>query len=271
MVQKIFRNRAMKRRFCGHFLLLSVAAFYLFLYLPFILLIIFSFNNDPFVFHWQGFTTQWYAHLFKSIEIRSAFQNSVIVASISAVLSLCMGTLLVCYAVKNVVTKLQPLFYAILIIPEIIVAVSMLGYFAHIGVPVGFTTLIAGHTLLGLGYVVPMVYDRFLALDKRLLEAAYDLGASRTQVIRTIIIPLLRPTLFSSALLTFIVSFDDFVISFFCAGGSAQTLPMYIFAIIKAGMSPVVAALATMLLILSSLLVAMFSILNARSSQESIQ
>src|ERR1700722_14593900 len=131
----------MKQGWASHFLLLSAVSFYLFLYLPFVLLIIFSFNNDPFVFHWQGFTTQWYSHLFKSEEIRQAFQNSVIVASVSALLSLCMGTLFVCYAIRNVVKQLQPVFYAILIIPEIILAVGMLGYFAHLGVPLGFTTL----------------------------------------------------------------------------------------------------------------------------------
>jgi spermidine/putrescine transport system permease protein len=131
----------------------------------------------------------------------------------------------------------------------------MLSFFYFIAVPFGFTTLIAGHTLLGLGYVVPIVYTRFSSLDKRVIEAAYDLGATREQVIRTIIIPLLRPALLAGGLLAFIISLDDFVFSFFCSGGSAQTLPIYIFAMIKTGASPLIAVISTFLLVVSSLLI----------------
>ncbi len=243
-------------------LVLSVILFYIFLYLPIVLLILFSFNNDPYIFHWQGFTTQWYRVLLHSTEIRYAFQNSLLVAITSTILSLLLGTLFVCYASRTLTVRLQPLFYTILTIPEIMVAVSMLIFLGYLQIPLGLTTLIVGHTLLGLGYIVPMVYDRFSDLDSRVIEAAYDLGATRSQVVRTIIIPLLRPALFSAGILVFIISLDDFVLSFFCAGGTTQTLPMYIFAMIKSGASPVVAALATVMLLFSSLLVCIFSLFN---------
>lgn len=257
----------MKKMWNNRFFIVWMASFYLFLYLPFILLFIFSFNSDPFVFHWRGFTTRWYEMLFNLVEVRQAFYNSVLIAVTSSLMSLCMGTLFVSYAMQYVVGRLQPLFYAILVIPEIIVAVGILGFCTYVGISLGFISLIIGHTLLGLGYVVPMVYDRFIELDKRLVEAAYDLGATHFQVVRTVIIPLLRPVLLSSGLLVFIVSFDDFVISFFCAGGACQTLPMYIFMIIKSGASPVVAALGMMLLMVSCVAVFIFSFLHVRNRE----
>jgi spermidine/putrescine transport system permease protein len=242
----------------------SIIVIYLFLYLPILVLILFSFNSDPNVFYWKGFTTKWYVKLFREGEIWDAFQNSIIVALSATCLSVTMGTLLVCFSSRKTLRTVQPLFFSILAIPEIVIAVSMLSIFYFFDVMFGFTTLIAGHALLGLGYVVPIIYGRFVELDKRIMEAAYDLGATRGQVIRTIIIPLLRPALFASGLLTFIVSFDDFVFSFFCAGGSAQTLPIYIFAMIKTGASPVVAVLSTLLLALSSILACFVSLLHIR-------
>lgn len=248
-----------------HSYLLSmwVANFYLFLYIPFVLLCVFSFNSDPFVFYWRGATTHWYSMVLGLDEVRGAFYNSFMIAFLSALLSLIMATLFVSYATRTTLTRLQPLFYSILIIPEIVIAVGFLALCNIVNVGLGLTPLVIGHTLLGLGYAVPMIYERFVDLDNRLLEAAYDLGASRSQVISTIIIPLLRPALLSSFLLTFIVSFDDFVISFFCAGGSVQTLPLYIFTLIKSGASPAVAALGMLLLGMSSLVVCLFSFFDA--------
>lgn len=252
----------MKSRSSTYALTLSVILFYIFLYLPIVLLTLFSFNNDPYVFHWRGFTAQWYYMLLHSTEIQQAFQNSFIVAVTATLLSVLLGTLFVCYASFKLSSALQPLFYTILTIPEIMVAVGMLICFGYLEIPLGLTTLIAGHTLLGLGYIVPMVYDRFVDLDRRVIEAAYDLGATRGQVVRTIIIPLLRPALFSAGILVFIISLDDFILSFFCSGGTTQTLPMYIFAMIKSGACPVVAALATVILLFSSILVCIFSLFN---------
>lgn len=243
---------------------LMVGLFYLFLYLPMLILVFFSFNSDPYVFYWKSFTTKWYFKLFKSIEVWDALKNSIIVALTSTALSTLMGAVFVCYAGRRVVGQLQPLFYAILAMPEIVLAVSMLSFFSFTAVPLGFTTLIAGHTLLGLGYVVPIVSMQFIELDRRTIEAAYDLGATPSQVVRTIIIPLLRPALIAGGLLSFIISLDDFVFSFFCAGGSEQTLPMYIFAMIKAGASPVIAALSSIMLLFSSVLVLLFFALHLR-------
>ena len=121
-----------------------------------------------------------------------------------------------------------------------------------------------GHTLLGLGYVVPILHSRFQELDKRYMEASLDLGATESQTIAWVIIPLLLPSLLAAALLVFVLSFDDFLISFFCSGGSTQTLPIYIFVMIRSGATPMINALSTILLVVSSLLVLIFSSLKIK-------
>jgi spermidine/putrescine transport system permease protein len=133
-----------------------------------------------------------------------------------------------------------------------------------LSVPLGKVTLIAAHTVLGLGYTVPVLYARYQELDYRLIEASLDLGATYSQTFFRVILPLIRPALIVGALLVFIISFDDFVLSYFCAGPSAQTLPLYILSMLRSGVSPVVNALATGLLVLSSALVVLFCSLTVR-------
>ena len=240
-----------------------VVAMYFFLYLPILVLILFSFNNSNFPYEWKGFTLRWYIELFYSVEVWDALKNSLIVALSSVVLSLVMGVSAVLYARKRL-AKFFILFYGTLAIPEIVLAVGLLSFFSFFSIPFGLITLIASHTLMGLGYVVPLVYTRFSELDYVLTEASMDLGATRAQTYWRIIIPLLSPALLASGLLVFIISLDDFIISFFCSGASTQTLPMYIFSMIRAGASPVVSALSTLLLVVSSILVLIFSSLQLK-------
>lgn len=257
------QNKTFLSQYCFPFLVLSL---FLFLYIPIIVLISFSFNDNPYTYQWSGFTLEWYRELFASIEIWDALKNSVIVALSSVVLSLVMGVLLVFYSAHTFFKKAFVLFYGNLVIPEIVLAVGMLSAFSFFVIPLGLTTLIAGHTLLGLGYVVPMIHSRFVELDVRYAEASMDLGATQGQTLRKVILPLLSPALFTAALLVFIVSLDDFIISFFCAGASTQTLPMYIFSMIRSGASPVVSALSTVLLVVSSMLVLVFSWLQIKKT-----
>ena len=245
---------------------LFVAGIYLFLYVPIIILVLFSFNNSTFPYVWKGFTLRWYSELWASTQVWDALKNSLLVACTSAVLSLTMGVLAVLYATRSWLARFFVLFYATLAIPEIVLAVGLLSFFSFFSVPFGLTTLIAAHTLMGLGYVVPLVQARFSELDYALTEASMDLGATRAQTFWRVIIPMLFPALFASALLVFIISLDDFIISFFCSGGSTQTLPMYIFSMIRSGTTPVVNALSTMLLLVSSLLVLLFSSLNIKKT-----
>ncbi|MCB1072202.1 MAG: ABC transporter permease subunit [Chlamydiales bacterium] len=239
--------------------LFIVMGSYLFLYLPILILIIFSFNTKSFPSPWDQFTFKWYHELFNSSAIWRSFTNSLIVACISTTLSLLMGIFLIFFRAQGGrIQKALPLFYGNLIIPETMLAISLLSYFTLFKIELGMPTLIVAHTVLGLGFVIPILYTRYLQLDRRLTEASEVLGAAPFQTFIKITLPLLRPTLLATGLLIFILSFDDFILSYFCAGTSVQTLSLYLLSMLRSGISPIVNALSTILLLLSSLMVMLF-------------
>lgn len=238
---------------------------YLFLYVPIFILIILSFNQSAYSHTWSGFSLKWYEELFASVEVWHALQNSLIVACCAVLLSLVMGTLLVFYT-RNNLRHMNLLFYGTLAAPEIVLAVSLLSVFVYFMVPLGLMSLIIGHTLIGLGYVVPMLNARMQEMDASLIEAAMDLGATQGYTLQSVVLPFLRPTLIGAGLLVFIISFDDFIIAFFCAGATAQTLPLYIFSVIRSGATPMINALSTLMLCVSGLLVLLFSLFTVRKT-----
>lgn len=246
--------------------LIFIAATYLFLYVPIVVLLVFSFNTEGFPSPWQGFTWKWYQELFEATHLWNAFFNSLIVAIFSTLISLTMGIFLIFYAAQGGrIGKFLTLFYGNLVIPETVLAVSLLGFFSLISVPLGLMTLILAHTVLGLGFVIPIIYARFLELDNRITEASLVLGATPIQTFFKVTLPLLRPSLIATGVLVFIVSFDDFILSYFCAGSSAQTLSLYILSMLRSGISPIVNALSAVLLVLSSLLVFVIFSLKTRT------
>jgi len=247
-----------------HFLL--IALLYLFLYIPIIVLLVFSFNSEGFPAPWNQFTLRWYEELFSSAHLWTAFGNSLLIASLSTSISTLSGILLIFYASQGgKIGKSVVLFYGNLVIPETVLAVSLLGFFTFISLPLGLTTLIISHTVLGLGFVIPLSYARFLELDPKLKEASLVLGATPRQTFFKVTLPLMLPTLVTSALLVFILSFDDFILSYFCAGSSFQTLSLYILSMLRSGVSPVVNALSALLLFLSSVCVWLFFSFKSRS------
>ncbi len=254
------------RGLARYFFILFVGAVYLFLYVPLFVLAVFSFNSNRFTFEWHGFTLQWYTELWHSSEVWIALQNSFIVAISSVFLSVTMAALFVFFGTRSYVRRTLIIFYTNLVIPEIMLAVGLLSLFYFFSIPLSLITLIAAHTVLGFGYAVPVLYENYRDLDKRYMEASMDLGATAWQTFRLIVLPLLSPALMASASLVFIISFDDFLVSFFCSGGNTQTLPMYIFALIHSGASPVVSALSTVLLIASSFLVFTYLSLHVKRS-----
>ena len=240
---------------------------FLFLYVPMAILVIFSFNDGLFPSPWQGFTVKWYSELFHSPAVWDAFYNSLIVAVSATCLSLLFALGLVYYeSHERMIGSWVYLFYGTIFVPEVVLAIGLLSFLSFCSVPLGLTTLIAGHTLLGLGYAVPIVYASYHTLDATLREASRDLGATNSQTFFKITVPLLRIPLLVCALLVFIISFDDFIVSYFCAGSEAQTLSLYIYSMIRTGISPVINALSTLLLALSGLLVFMFCSLSLRSN-----
>lgn len=246
--------------------ILWVAFAYALLYIPILVFLAFSFNNAPFPAPWAGFTLKWYRALVQEPYIWAVFGNSLLVAVSAVALSSVMGVFLVFYAIYHGgrMKRLMATFYGNVLVPEIVLAVGLLGFFTMVAVPLGFVTLVIAHTVLGLGYVVPIVYSRYAELDYRLTEAAQDLGATPLQTFFTVTIPLLRPALMGSAILVFILSFDDFVFAYFCTGTTFQTLPLYILSMLRVGVSPVVNALSTVLLVLSGALVLVYSSFKVR-------
>ena len=245
--------------------LIVIALTYLFLYVPILTLLVFSFNVDRFPAPWTQFTLKWYQELFRDHFLWKAFANSLIVASSSTLISLAAGIGLIFYGAQGgKISNSLGMFYGNLIIPETVLAVSLLSFFTAIKIPLGLISLIVAHTVLGLGFIVPIVYARYRELDPTLTEASHVLGANPLQTFFKVTLPLLRPTLITTALLVFILSFDDFILSYFCAGSTAQTLSLYILSMIRTGVSPVVNALSSVLLFLSSLLVLFFFSLKTR-------
>lgn len=246
--------------------LCMLIAAYAFLYVPIIVLIAFSFNHAQFPAPWKEFTLVWYHELWQASHLWHAVGNSLIVALSATFLSLLMGVSLLFYSMySSRIAQVMYLFYINLVIPEVVLAVGLLSLFVFFSVPLGLLTLIVAHTLLGIGYVIPVLYVRFTSLDPSLVESSLDLGATAAQTFRKIILPLMRPAIFAAGLLVFIISFDDFVLSYFCAGSSAQTLPLYILAMLRTGISPMINALSTILLCISSIFVLLFCSLSIRS------
>lgn len=234
---------------------LFISCAYLFLYLPIVVLIVFSFNEAATPVGWSGFSLCWYKKLFYSPQILTALQTSLIVAVAATFLSVILGT---CFVVAGRWFKsplLTTFFYSNILLPEVVLAIGLLSIFSFFKIPLGFCTLIAGHTLLGLGFVVPIVRARFIELDPVLTEASLDLGGTYLQTFKRIIIPLLMPSLVASGLLVFTLSMDDFLISLFCSGPSVQTLAVYVYSMVKAGVDPLINAISACFLFISSMLV----------------
>jgi spermidine/putrescine transport system permease protein len=248
-----------KRIFARYINPLFVILAYLFLYLPIFILILFSFNDSSVSIEWTGFSIKWYQKLFSSPEIWQALGVSLIVAISATLLSLILGTLFVISGRWLNIDILSNLFNSGIILPEIILAISVLSIFSYLKIPLGFSSLIVGHTIIGLGFVVPIVRSRFKELDPELTEASLDLGAGYIQTFLRVIFPLLTPAFVASGLLVFTLSLDDFLISFFCSSPTVQTLSVYVYSMIKTWVDPTINALSTLLLFVSSILVLLLS------------
>ena len=244
-----------KRFFLKFFNPIVVCFAYLFLYLPIVVLVLFSFNDSSLSVEWVGFSLRWYRKIANSPEILSALKTSLIVAFSTTTLSVIIGTCFVVASRWGGVSFISNLFYTNILIPEIVLAICILSIFTFFHIPLGYGSLIAGHTVLGLGFVVPIVRARFAELDPVLTEASLDLGATYFQTFRRVLIPLLMPSLIASGLLVFTLSMDDFLIAFFCSGPTVQTLSVYVYSMIRTGVDPMINAISTCFLAISSLLV----------------
>ena len=236
-----------------------MAVIYAWFYIPIVILIVNSFNASRFGINWQGFTTQWYHLLLNNDSLLQAAQHSLIMGVLSASCATLIGSL-TAVALYRYRFRGKPfvsgMLFVVMMSPDIVMAISLLVLFMLLGISLGFWSLLFSHITFCLPFVVITVYSRLKGFDVRMLEAAKDLGASETTILRKIILPLAMPAVAAGWLLSFTLSMDDVVVSSFVTGPTFEILPLKIYSMVKVGVSPEVNALATILMLLSLLLVA---------------
>ena len=265
----------MKRR--GLFLPIAAAAGFVFLYAPIASLVVFSFNESKLVTVWTGFSTKWYGELFRDPQILGAAFISLQIALISATIAVIFGTL-AAVALSRLGrfcgrTLLTGMVTAPLVMPDVIIGLSLLLLFvameAAFGWPAGrgVPTIVIAHATCGMAFVAVVVQSRLSDLDRALEEAAMDLGATPGRVFFDITLPIIAPALVSGWLLAFTLSLDDLVIASFVSGPGSSTLPMVIFSKIRLGVSPDINALATIMIGVIALGVAVATVQLARRAR----
>ena len=231
--------------------LVTAVAVLVFFYLPILVLVLNSFNASRFGGSWEGFSLKWYERLFQQREIWTAFENSLIIAVAATAASVVLGTT-AAIALHRYASRLQrfhfTLIYTPLVVPEILMGISLLLFFAAIGLQLGLFTIFLAHVTFCISYVAMVVLGRLQDFDYTIVEAAQDLGAGWWTTLWKVLLPLLAPGIAAGGLLAFTLSIDDFVITFFVAGPGSTTLPIRIYSMIKHGSPPLINALSTLLL-----------------------
>ena len=233
-------------------------AVYAFLHVPLVILAIFSVNSSRFT-AWQGFSWQWYGAMFADRDLLEAAGNSLLIAVVSTALSTVIGTLAAYALWKRASAWLASGLYLSLVTPEIVTGVSLLALFQwafrYLDLRLGMHTVILAHLSFSIAYVVVVVLARLRGFDPSLEEAALDLGATEFGAFRRITLPFLAPAIAAAAMLAFTISIDDYVITSLVAGVDSQTLPMVIYAMARRGVSPVLNAVSTTVVLLLGVLV----------------
>lgn len=249
------------------------ALVYSYIYIPVVILIIFSFNDQKANTNWVGFTTEWYVKLFRDPEILGIFGNTLIVAVISTILSVIIGTIgAVGLARFNFKGKsiISNALYVPIVIPEIVLAVALLSIFSAISFPLGMLTLILGHATLTVPFVIITIKSRLSGFDQSVEEASMDLGADRRTTFLKVTLPMIMPGVMSGGFLAFTLSLDDLIISNFIAGTKTMTFPVKVYSMVKSGISPEINALTTIIIGLFLLGLLISKILEKRRDKKII-
>jgi spermidine/putrescine transport system permease protein len=262
------RPKGNERTTPGKFMLAVFAlSTFAFLYVPIIVLIVFSFNSARSGAAWQGFTLNWYSRLFENDRIIEAAGTSLLIAVISTLGAVVIGTI-TAMAMERYAFKAKAVWDGVLympvIIPEIVAGISLLLFFALVQVERSLLTLVVSHIAFSMPYVYLTVRARLADFDRSVEEAAKDLGANEWTTFRRVTLPLLMPGVISGALLAFTLSLDDFVISAFVWGKGWQPLPVYIAGQIRKGITPEINAISTLMLLFSISLVIISQLMQRR-------
>ncbi len=240
----------------------------LFFYLPIAVLVLFSFNESKLNIVWTGFTLDWYASLWSDTVLIRALKNSLIVAFFTTGISLVLGTagawLLHRYRYRAA-SVLETLAFLPMIVPEVILGVSLLILFVTIGIQLGYTTIVISHVTFCFPFVMASVQARLAGLDPALEEAALDLGATPLQAFTKVLIPYLKPAIVSGGLMSFTLSLDELIVTYFTASAGTRTLPLEIFGRVKKGLDPSLNAISTVFIVVTVLALVITEVVRRRN------
>jgi putrescine transport system permease protein len=253
----------------------SITLGFAFLYIPILLLVIYSFNESKLVTVWGGWSTKWYGSLLENEGILNAAWVTLRVAIVSSTLATVLGTLAAIVLVRmgrfRGRTLFSGLIFAPLVMPEVIMGLSMLLLFVALNVDRGFWTIVIAHATFSMCFAAVVVQARLYDFDKSVEEAAMDLGASPVGTFFQVTLPIIAPSVISAWLLAFTLSLDDLVIASFASGPGATTLPMKIYSQVRLGVTPEINAVSTIMICLVTLGVLIASYTTKRTSQRQEQ
>jgi putrescine transport system permease protein len=257
-----------KRR--STFNITSLTLGFAFLYLPMLLLVIYSFNASRLVTVWAGFSTQWYGELLRDEAFLNAAWVTIKVAVISSTIATVLGTM-AAYVLVNAGkffgrTLFSGMIYAPLVMPEVITGLSLLLLFIGLGLDRGVLTIVLAHTTFSMCFVSVVVSSRLVSFDRSLEEAALDLGCNRFEAFRLVTLPIIAPAVVSGWLLAFTLSLDDLVIASFVSGPSSTTLPIKIWSSVRLGVTPEINALSTLMIAIVAIGVITASLVSKRTA-----
>jgi spermidine/putrescine transport system permease protein/putrescine transport system permease protein len=236
------------------FLRLYTGLIYLYLFLPIAVVILFSFNNQKSLQVFKGFSLEWYRAFLSDDTLRQSLFASLEIAVVTMIAASVLGTMLAIGLVRSR-SRWNPAWNILMLVPlvtpEIVTGISALLLFSQLGIPLSIKTVMLAQITFSISYVTIVVRARLASIGTEVEEAAMDLGATRWQSVRLILIPELWPAIVASALLVFALSFDDFVLSFFTTGETVQPLPVRIWSAIRFGISPEINAIGTLMMVVS--------------------
>lgn len=231
---------------------------YVFLYLPLAVMVIYSFNASRFSMAWKGVTLEWYGKLFANVSLMQAAMHSLVIAVLAATCSSILGTLIAMalhrwrFPSRKVI---HTSLFVMMMSPDIVIGISLLVLFMALSVPLGFWTLLMAHVTLCVPFVAITVHSRLLGFDAHVVEAARDLGAGEYEVFRHVVLPMIFPAVMAGWFLSFTLSIDDVIISFFTTGPTFEVLPLRIYSMVRLGLKPEVNALCAIMILITAVAV----------------
>ncbi len=248
--------------------------FFIFLYLPIVVLIFYSFNANRMVMNWGGFGIDWYIKAFQNDDIQKAVWNSLIVATVATAFATSIATIGALVLARGGNFRGKTLSLGLitlpLMVPEIVTAVAVLIFFAAIGLNWGLGNVIIAHITFCIPFAFMPIRARLEGMDTSMEQAARDLYASEWETFRFITVPLLMPGIVAGAMLSFVISMDDFIITLMVGGAGSTTLPVYIYSMIRRGLTPEINAVSTMLLFFSIAIVTAYWIVSKKTQTSTV-